>query len=71
MKVALAVNKIENCMEKNLKNIVFYINKAADEKTDLVLFMDRVKKTSTITLGTNYLDEEYFGGAFIILERGK
>lgn len=40
MKVALVVNRIENCMEKNLKNIVFYINKAADEKTDLVLFSE-------------------------------
>lgn len=40
MKVALVVNKITEDVKVNLKNIVSYINKAADEKADLVLFSE-------------------------------
>lgn len=40
MKVALVVNRIDKSIENNLKNITNYINKAADQKADLVLFSE-------------------------------
>jgi len=40
MKVALVVNKVTGSIDENFKNIIIYINKAADEKADLVLFSE-------------------------------
>lgn len=38
MKVALVVNRVYENIEENIKNIVNYINEAADKGADLVLF---------------------------------
>lgn len=41
------------------------------ENEELEDYMSQIKKANTITLGTNYIDEKYFGGAFIISGDGQ
>lgn len=40
MKLALAVNKITNDINKNVENIIKYINIAADREVDLIIFSE-------------------------------
>lgn len=47
------------------------INQEKWQKEELPDYINQIKKTGTIALGTNYLCEEYFGGAFIISEDGQ
>lgn len=41
------------------------------ENEELESYVEQIKKTNKITLGVNYLSEEYFGGAFIVTGEGK
>lgn len=40
MRVALVINKITECVEKNIENLVNYINKAGNENADIVVFSE-------------------------------
>lgn len=51
MRAALVVNKVSVSLEDNLENIISYINKASDEKADLVLFPEAAVS------GLNIIDE--------------
>lgn len=34
------------------------------------MYIEQIKKTDTLTLATNYIDKNYFGGAFAINRDG-
>lgn len=40
------------------------------DKEEINEYINQIKKTNTITLATNYIDDEYFGGAFIVTANG-
>lgn len=40
------------------------------ENEEFKEYIEQIKKTNTVTLATNYLDESYFGGAFVIDKDG-
>lgn len=66
MKAALVVNRMKSSMRENLNDIWNYIKKASQANNDLVIFPE-----AAITLGVNYLDEYYFGGAFSVDKEGR